>query len=147
MRVKSIPLILLTVMIFGCGVSPSPIDYGKDNCDFCKMTIMDKRFAAALVTSRGKTFKFDSVECLAEFHESERIKRDNIKMLLVDQFDSPGTMINAAGAFYLRSPNLRSPMGFNAAAFSVKSAAENARADYAGDVISWEQVLHLAPAR
>ena len=46
-----IPILLITV---SCKVEPDEIEYGKDGCHFCKMTIVDNQHAAELVTAKGK---------------------------------------------------------------------------------------------
>ena len=48
-----------------CSKGHQPINYGEDECEFCKMMVMDKRYGAELVTDKGKIYFFDSIECLA----------------------------------------------------------------------------------
>ena len=56
--------LLISVLISSCSVAPVAIDYGKDACNFCDMTIVDKTHAAEYVTKKGRAYKFDAVECL-----------------------------------------------------------------------------------
>src|SRR5215212_5688861 len=49
---------LLTFVMQSCSVGPQPIKYGSDACEFCKMTIMQKKFANEWVTDKGKVFRF-----------------------------------------------------------------------------------------
>lgn len=135
------------MLAFACGQSPVPIEYGRDSCDFCKMTIMDKRFAASLMNTKGKTLKFDSVECLAGFHESGQIKHQDIRLMLVADYETPGMMIDAVKAVYVQSPNLKSPMGLNAAAFISEQRAEDARRANDGEIIRWSELVKRATAR
>ena len=58
---------MLYEVITGCEVSPQPIDYGNEVCDFCKMTIVDTQHATEIVTKKGKTYKFDASECMVNF--------------------------------------------------------------------------------
>jgi len=58
---------MLCCLLTACSHEPDPIRYGKDACAHCKMTIMDKRFSAELITAKGKVFKFDAAECMAGF--------------------------------------------------------------------------------
>jgi len=37
----------------GCKVEPEPINYGKDQCHFCKMNIVDKQHAAQSSTQQA----------------------------------------------------------------------------------------------
>ena len=54
-------ILLLTI---SCKVEPEAIEYGKDQCSFCEMNIVDKTHAAQYVTKKGKQFKFDAIECM-----------------------------------------------------------------------------------
>jgi copper chaperone NosL len=49
-----------------------PIQFGSDYCDECKMQITDRRYGGAALTHAGKTYKFDSVECLSDFVKNHR---------------------------------------------------------------------------
>ncbi|HSN59587.1 MAG TPA: hypothetical protein VLR49_01530, partial [Ferruginibacter sp.] len=51
---SSLITVLLTVTLSSCSTDPQPLRIGQDNCDFCKMTISDKRFGAEVVTKKGK---------------------------------------------------------------------------------------------
>ncbi|MEJ5262655.1 MAG: hypothetical protein WHT45_08235, partial [Ignavibacterium sp.] len=64
---KSLILIFTSILLFACSPQPEPIDYGNDICDFCKMNITDNKYAAEIVTSKGKIYKFDSIEYLFQF--------------------------------------------------------------------------------
>ncbi len=59
--------LLLSLVTASCGSNPEPINYGHDECEFCRMQISDNRYGAELVTDKGKVYKFDSIECLIEF--------------------------------------------------------------------------------
>src|SRR5690606_35879538 len=50
-----------------CGVRPAHVHLGADECAHCRMVITDRRFAAQLLTDRGRSYLFDSIECLAAF--------------------------------------------------------------------------------
>ncbi|MGB5288980.1 MAG: hypothetical protein WBN42_10875, partial [Ignavibacteriaceae bacterium] len=55
-------LLPLLFLLASCGSKPEPINYGKDECEFCRMQISDNRYGAELVTDKGKVYKFDSIE-------------------------------------------------------------------------------------
>ncbi len=56
--------VLILLLIISCEIAPEPIAYGKDQCSFCVMNIVDKTHAAQYVTKKGKQFKFDAIECM-----------------------------------------------------------------------------------
>ena len=56
--------ILLSFFMVSCKIEPQPIEYGKDQCNFCVMNIVDQNHSAQYVTKKGKQFKFDAIECM-----------------------------------------------------------------------------------
>lgn len=128
----------------GCAPSPAPIRYGQDNCANCQMLVMDARFGAELVTDKGKIYVFDSIECLAWYRE---VPPDAVHSRWVTAYDVPGTLIDAAGASYLSSENLRSPMGVNLSAFRDGQTAASYQQNHGGDVLRWNGVTELVVRR
>ncbi len=135
--------IFLIFFIFSCEKTkaPVPIEYGIDKCDYCQMKIMDDRYGSELVTSTGKVYKFDSVECLAGFYlkNKEKIK---IHSLWVTDFQEK-KLIPAERALYLHSKDLPSPMGMNLSAFKTKEELDKVKVKYGGKILKWEDVLKL----
>ncbi|NND06861.1 MAG: hypothetical protein HKN87_10820 [Saprospiraceae bacterium] len=108
--VKILLLAGLTIFfLVRCSTEPQPIVYGEDQCHSCKMIIADPRFGSELVTSKGKIYKFDAIECLVptllEWEETA------FAHLLVSDYKQPGTLIDASKAQYLISELVPSPMG------------------------------------
>lgn len=132
---KLLPLLLL---LTACQPSPKPIEYGSDACDFCKMTIVDAQHGAEAVTSKGKVYQFDAVECLANFMEQQQDKP--FAFLLVNGYHSPKELIDAKTCHYLISKNLPSPMGAYLTAFREKSAALEMQKAKGGEVFDWDEV-------
>jgi len=128
--------IIVLFLTVSCKVEPEAIEYGKDQCGFCKMNIVDKTHSAQYVTSKGKQFKFDSIECLV--NSIKDVNKDDIAILLVANFGNPGEMIDAKTAIYLISNGIKSPMGANLSAFSLKQVAEEYLLKYDGIIYSWE---------
>ncbi len=104
-------------------------------CDFCKMTIVDQQHAAEAVTSKGKVFKFDAIECLANFMEQQ--SKTGYSFLLVNDYHAPKELIDAKTSYYLISKNLPSPMGAFLTAFNSKAAAEEMQKAKGGEVFDW----------
>jgi copper chaperone NosL len=132
----------LSCLLAACSHGPDPIRYGKDACAHCKMTIMDKRFSAELITAKGKVFKFDAAECMAGFlKENPAIAADAKSVFLVNDFTNPGQFTDARKSFFLRDSSLSSPMGGNLAAFQSRPAAETAKRDKSAQVYDWSLLL------
>ncbi len=137
---------LLLIMFFAlffssCSIKPEPLRIGKDSCDFCKMTISDVRFGAEIVTDKGKKYKFDDQHCLSRFLHEDKVKDEDIAGVYFVDFNKPHDLIQAEKAFFLQSPELKSPMNGNVAAFSHNDSLENAVQLFYGNKITWREML------
>jgi len=114
---KAIPLLLLGIMwlLAACG-SPEPraLVLHQDLCAFCQMNVSDPRFASQLVTAKGRKYLFDDLRCMRDYMAEHPGEGDHP---YVADFCSPGSWIPLATATLLESPDFRSPMGGNMAAF------------------------------
>lgn len=131
----ALPAIML---LSACQPSPKAIDYGSDMCDFCKMTIVEAQYGAEAVTSKGKVYKFDAIECLANFVEQEQDK--SFSHLLVNVYHAPKELVDVEDCQYLICKNLPSPMGAYLTAFSSKSVAMEMQKSKGGQVFDWPGV-------
>jgi copper chaperone NosL len=126
----------------GCTQSPEPIRYGKDACEFCKMTIMDKRYAAEIVTDKGKAFKFDDLSCMVKYMKANKLNESTLAFVVVNDYNKPGEWIDVKTATFLSSKDLRSPMRGDMAAFSAKSFATANMAKFSeAKMLTWKEVF------
>lgn len=133
---------IVMLIVTSCTPSPKSIDYGSDMCYFCKMTIVDQQHAAEVVTDKGKVFMFDAIECMANYIEQER--ETNFAFVLVNDFDTPKSLIDAHTSHYLISPNLPSPMGAFLTAFADENSAKEMQKAKGGELFNWENLqTHL----
>lgn len=139
---KYLSLFLLSSMLIfsSCSKGPKPIDFGHENCHYCKMLIADPKFGAEAVSKTGKVFKYDAVECLIMDLKSGGIEKDKMADYYVITFDKPGTLIPASEATFLISQKLPSPMGAYLSAFSSRESAEAKSREKGGELYSWEEV-------
>lgn len=128
--------IFILLLTISCKIEPQPIEYGKDQCSFCKMNVVDKTHAAQYVTSKGKQFKFDAIECMVNDLNEKNV--DDIAILLVANYDNPGEMIDATTATFLISKEIKSPMGANLSALPSKNKAEELQQKHGGAIYIWE---------
>ena len=140
---RFLKLTVIWVSIFAltsaCNVKPEPIQYGHDECSYCKMTIVDKAHAAQLVTKKGKQYKYDAIECLVwNINEVPELALNSI--LLVADYHSPGNLLPAEEAAYIISTGIKSPMGSQAAAFSTREAADKYNSTLQGELLSWKEL-------
>ena len=140
-EILKIILIVLPGLLCSCGTDPEPINYGSDQCDHCRMTIVDNKFGSELITNKGKVYKFDAAECMVNFVKQNMIKQEDIKTRLVTDASKPGEFTDAIKATYLISERFPSPMGANLSAFGSKSDAERFQKEFSGELKSWDEIL------
>jgi len=139
---KYSPLILLLITIASCSVRERPIAYGEDECDYCKMTIMDHRYGSELVTQKGKVYTFDAAECLIDYlYYHEEIKSE-ARYLLVTPYTSPDQLTDASKATFLVSRGMPSPMGAYLTAFANDSVAQEFQKVKGGTLYHWDELYN-----
>jgi copper chaperone NosL len=136
-------VILLMGMCSACSAQPEPIKFGKDNCHHCKMTLMDTKFGAEILTKKGKVFKFDDVNCLVNFLNTNELKQTEIAQTLLIDFKKTKELTPVEKLFFLNSPKLRTPMSSDVAAFSSEKDLTEAQNQFKGEKLTWEQVKEL----
>ena len=129
------------IMLFSCTTNTQPLQLGKDNCDYCRMTISDARFGAEIITSKGKAYKFDDMHCILSFLKAGGIDTTNSRFYLVDFTNHQ--LQPASNMFILRSDALRTPMQGNMAAFSSKENLTQARQQFNGSTFTWNEALQI----
>jgi copper chaperone NosL len=101
------------------------------------MMIIDNKYASEFMTSKGKSYKFDSIECMIDYIDN--IDESEVSIFLVNDYGNPGRMINTNIAFFLISDNITSPMGANLSAFSDFNDID--KVDSQGDVYNWNELI------
>ena len=140
----SIIILILTALCHSsCSRTPEPIPFGKDACEFCKMTIMDQKFGAEIVTAKGKILKFDSAECLLDALKQDASNSSSADTRLVIDYSNPGNLIDVKNAYFLLDKTVHSPMGGHLAAFNSSEAAGEYKKSNDGVIHSWEDVKKI----
>mgnify|MGYP002712952490 CR=1 FL=1 len=130
---------IVTVLLISCNISPQQIEYGTDACHYCNMTIVDRQHAAQVVTTKGKAFKYDAIECMVHSLQDE-FKDTEMALYLAADFNQPGQLMDATMATYLVSDQIASPMGANLSAFKDESSAQTAKDKFTGKLFTWEEI-------
>lgn len=113
--------------IMSCQKSgPKDFVLGKDQCDNCRMTITEQKFATQLITAKGRAYKFDDISCMTIYESSNQDKATNAKTYVVD-FPS-GKFLEKSRATFIKGGSIKSPMGGNTQAYKDKAAAQKAAA-------------------
>ena len=133
-------IILLGLSLVACNVEPEPLYFGKDGCHSCKMTLMDNKFGAEIITSKGKIYKFDDANCMLTFYTSGLVPVEEVKEILIVDFSKPAKLINARNALYVKSESIKSPMASNVAAFESNEDLKKFNAEWNGIPLSWGEL-------
>lgn len=134
---KWLNLLVSFLLFASCEIHPKPIQYGMDACSFCQMTIVDRQHAAQIVTIKGKSYKYDAIECMLRDYKTW--DRPEAAHFLVSDYAKPGVLTDASKASFLVSERIPSPMGAYLTAFS----SEGSRASHIHDdaeLLDWQNL-------
>ena len=135
----ALPVLSLVLLLLSCSTKPEPFNYGKDTCYLCKMGISDPKFGGEIVTKKGKIYKFDDLVCMNRFLRTGTVPAGDISKTLTILFNGGG-FAEVQSASFVYSPDMRSPMGGNTAAFPDSSAARQWATANNGQVMNWNAV-------
>ncbi len=131
---------MIILGIAACSVKEKPIEYGAAECAYCKMTIMDQRYGAELVTNKGKVFTFDAAECLIDYLYYNEEVATQASLLLITPYNQPNHLFDARQATYLVSGEMPSPMGAYLTSFADREIAEEFQASKGGELYNWDEL-------
>lgn len=135
--------------LVGCGApttgeaQPPEIAYGQDVCDSSGMIISEPRFAAATLTSDGQTHKFDDIGAMFSYHKTRHDLK--VRAWFVHDYHTQA-WVRGETAFYVKSPQVRSPMGWGIAAFGDRAAAETLASRFGVKVMTMTEVQTALPS-
>ena len=142
---KIAPAILALIMVLpflnSCKTEPVKFNPGKDNCQFCRMSIVDTRYGGQIITKKGKVFLFDDMHCEAAFIKEGSVKATDMDKKLTVLFDKPNEFKDLKETWFVVSEENKSPMGSNAAGFSTREKATQEANDKHGKLINGEQLM------
>lgn len=136
---KAAAVVLIVFAFLSCGSNePKPIKLNVDNCDFCKMQIADGKFAAEVITQKGRYYKFDDISCMVQYaKENNKVE---YARYFVSDYNSENTLIEAGSSFFVKGGSISSPMRGNIAAFTSQQAAKSAAESLGAAATTWEQI-------
>ena len=144
MRKATIISVLLALALGACNTpeasGPPEIKYGRDICEECGMIIDDERFAAGYRRSDGSEQVFDdlggllvSVRGTTELNDTEVWVHDYQTKMWIRTDD----------AFFVRTDEVVSPMGYGILSFSDEARAVAFTEGHQDEVLNWASVLAL----
>ena len=136
---RLLALLALVLTITSCKKGFQPIEYNKDACAHCKMTIVDDRYAAELVTRKGRAFKFDDVVCMKQYLKEQDPEGESL-FFVEDYLRTRGEPIDATKALYLKHEFFASPMNGDYAAFADQAEARGLMDSLKVPPLRWENL-------
>lgn len=131
--------VFLSLSFFSCAKTEVvPIKLNVDTCDFCKMTIADGKYAAEVISEKGRVFKFDDIMCMIHYGK----ENSNTKMAAhyVNDYTQDNVLIPAKTAFFLSGGTVQSPMRGGIIAFSSENDAKEFGIKLKAKPVTWEAV-------
>ena len=130
-------LFVFMIPFISCSSGPEALNYGKDNCGFCKMTITDNRFGAEIITQKGRVYKYDDSYCLLAYLKTGDLPAAEIRNIYIANFAGNHELIDVNKALLLQSKELRGPMGGEIAAFDNTDSLTTVMKQFPGISTSW----------
>lgn len=132
-------LLLSAILMQSCSRSFEAIDYGKDACGHCRMTIMDDRYAAEMITQKGKVYKFDDVICMIQFGQGQGDTEGSL-FYVEDYLKKKDGALEVEEAVFLKSEFFSSPMNGNYAAFASAEDATRLKDSLGAERFKWSDI-------
>lgn len=138
--VPPVSAVLLAILLNSCSTGPEVINAGADNCWFCKMGISDIKYAAEIVTKKGKVYKFDDIHCLLSFTKAKMIEEKEVKDIYVSDYTGSHALVKATEAFLLKGGDIHGPMNGDVIAFNNKDSLKKSASQLNAAEVNWEQL-------
>jgi copper chaperone NosL len=129
----AVTAMIAVATLMSCAPAAPSVAWDVDECDFCRMTVSDRRFGAAAVTSGGRTVHFDSIECLAAWVDAQPASPRSI---MIADAASPGTLLPVEALRFHRTAVGTSPMGKGFVAVARTAGVT----PWDGAILSWDEV-------
>ena len=125
-----VPAFLLSLLLAFSGAAgaqakappPAALDPAIDACAQCRMSVKDSGYAAQAIADDGRVYWFDDVGCLLAFLSAESSLK--IAARYVQDAESR-SWVALEKAFFVRSKEVATPMGYGIHAFALKAEVES----------------------
>jgi copper chaperone NosL len=111
----------------------------EDICAGCKMAISERQYAAQFLDRDGLPYKFDDLACLTGYVTRHGVE-ERIAVYFVMDYEAR-QWIKAQEAYYVRSPELKTPMSGGTVAFRQEAAAAAAAVKYHGRRLRFDDLF------
>jgi len=132
-------LLALTILSACINQEPKEINLHTDECAYCKMVVSDQQFASQLVSDKGKSYPFDSIECMAAYAYQSPDMAENAKLYSAD-YTQQGNWLLIENADVYRAESVPSPMGLSLFALPEQDPVPSEIAD--AEKMSWNETIN-----
>ena len=138
---KSIFAFALLFTLVSCGIKePQPIKLNVDSCDFCKMTIANAQYSTALITEKGRVYKFDDLSCMIQYTKENAGLANN--KLFISDYINPDKFVPVEEASFLKGGIIHGPMGGTVVGFSNKTDSQNYQSKLQAETVNWDTLYN-----
>ena len=117
-----------------------PMDIAEnDTCFRCKGVIIDKHYAAELITKDGFMRKFDDIGCMLE-HAKGKIGTSNIVAYYAMDFPTQ-TWVKAEEAHFVKSDKFNTPRNGGILAFKDQAQAQALATQYQAQLVAFKELI------
>ena len=141
MKNSGIPVVIFIFLLSSCSIKPKPITEGVDVCANCKMTIMEKQYAAEILTKKGRAYIFDDLKCMDQYLLANNLPKEEIKQLLVTDFYNPEVLLPADDALFFYSDELNTPMNGKTVALADSGDLVQIQGEFKGESKPLNEVI------
>src|SRR6056297_867568 len=132
-------ILALTILSACINQEPKEINLHTDECTYCKMVISDQQFASQLVSDKGKSYPFDSIECMAAYEYQNPDMSENAKLYAAD-YTQKGNWLLIDNADIYRAESIQSPMGLSIFALPKHDPVPSEITD--AEIMSWDETIN-----
>ena len=139
-KIEAVLILLLSFSFMSCGnFKVEPIKLNLDNCDFCKMSIADGKYAAEVITQKGRIYKFDDIGCMINYCKQNA--NTKIACYYVSDFAQENVLIPAETAFFLSGGVIQSPMRGGIIGFFKENEAKEIGIKLNAKPMDWNTII------
>lgn len=139
---KSLVFSTLFLFILSACINQEPkeVNLHADECAHCKMVISDQQFTSQLVSDKGKSYPFDSIECLAAYTYQTPDIAENAKLYVAD-YTQIGNWLLLDNADIYHAENVQSPMGLSLFALPGQKSIPSEITD--PEKMNWDETINF----
>lgn len=143
---KSLVFLTLVLLLLSACINQEPkeVNLHTDECAYCKMVISDQQFASQLVSDKGKSYPFDSIECMAAYAFQTPDVAENAKYYAAD-YTQRGEWLLIDNADIYHAESVPSPMGLSLFALPRQDPIPSEIAD--AKKMSWDETISFVVDR